>query len=335
MTAALPDRGLARQNRGAARRSAAPRRPQLSRPPGTLAIGLLNNMPDAAFLQTERQFRRLLGPDVALRLFALDRPDRGEAVRAELAERYQSHRALPTAGLDALVITGSEPVESRLQDEPFFAPLSEIVAWAEAHLVSTLFSCLAAHAAVLARDGLARRRLPRKCAGVFPCRGTGTAHPLLAGMPHTVFVPHSRWNDLTEADLVASGYTVLRRAPIGVDLFIREGQNLLVFLQGHPEYDADSLAREYRRDVGRYLAGTCADYPAMLENCFSSEGVARLEGFATAALARRSPSLSASFPPLAEILPPGAAWQADAALLFRNWLRYVALNRASALRSAP
>ena len=28
-----------------------------------------------------------------------------------------------------------------------------------------------------------------------------------------------------------------------------------VFLQGHPEYDANSLAREYRRDMDRYMRG--------------------------------------------------------------------------------
>ncbi len=59
------------------------------------------------------------------------------------------------------------------------------------------------------------------------------------------------------------GYLTLTRAPgAGVDMFVKEWLALQVFLQGHPEYDADTLAREYRRDVGRFLAGERADAPA-------------------------------------------------------------------------
>lgn len=310
------------------RRPSVLRLPRFGKTPARLQIGLLNNMPDSAFLQTEQQFRRLIGQDVSLKLFSLAGLPRGEAVTAELAARYETHHALPDAGLDALVITGSEPIAPRLQDEPFFGALGDVVAWAETNTISTLFSCLASHAAVLARDGIARRPLGGKCSGVFACSGTGREHSILGGLPDTVAVPHSRWNGLDEADLVAHGYTVLRRSSVGVDLFIHESASLLVFLQGHPEYDGDSLAREYRRDVGRFLDGSRADYPAMPENCFTPEGVARFESFAARASAMRDPALSADFPNLAEALPAQAPWQADAARLFQNWLGYIAHTRA-------
>ncbi len=75
-------------------------------------------------------------------------------------------------------------------------------------------------------------------------------------------MPHSRWNELDERHLSAHGYHVLRRSDeIGVDLFVKEEESLLVFPAGPPEYDADSLAREYRRDVGRFLDGLRHDYP--------------------------------------------------------------------------
>lgn len=322
--------GLARkQSHAVPRRPAALHLPQIGRPPAGLQIGLLNNMPDSAFLQTEQQFRRLIGPDVTLKLFSLEGLARGEAVQAELGARYQTHHALKTAGLDALVITGSEPIAPQLQDEPFFGPLSDVIAWAEANIASTLLSCLASHAAVLARSGITRRPLGRKCSGVFACSKTQPSHPLLAGLPETVPVPHSRWNGLAEAELCEAGYAVLRSSKVGVDLFIDDRKSLLVFLQGHPEYDADSLAREYRRDVGRFLDGTRVDYPAMPENCFSAEGAALLARFAGKASTCRDPALSAEFPKLDITLPAQASWQEDAAQLFRNWLRYVAQNRVT------
>jgi len=205
------DTGLARDPAAAAARA---RR---------LRVGLLNNMPDTALVQTERQFRRLLGGEAELSLFSLSSVPRGPLARAHLERFYAPHTDLPEAGLDALVITGSEPKAARLDWEPYYADFTTVVDWAAHGTVSTLFSCLAAHAAVLHLDGVERRRLPDKHSGVFACRAVA-AHPLLAGLPATAPVPHSRWNDLPEPDLLARGYEVLRRSDrVGVDLFLRDG----------------------------------------------------------------------------------------------------------------
>ncbi|GJE56801.1 MULTISPECIES: homoserine O-succinyltransferase MetA [Methylobacterium] len=304
----------------------APAMPARARVAPPLRIGLLNNMPDAAFVQTERQFRQLIGHEAVLAPFVFRDLPRGPLVRAHIDAHYAPHEALAAAGLDALVVTGCEPKADRLDDEPFFGPLGMVVDWAEVNTVSTLFSCLASHAAVLHLDGIRRRPLAAKHSGVFAC--SAVSHPLLAGMPETVAVPHSRWNDLSESDLVAHGYTVLRRsAEIGVDLFVRESGSLFVFLQGHPEYAPDSLAREYRRDVGRFLDGSRDTCPPLPENYFSPEAVVRLDAFAAEVQARREPALFTRFPSFAAAPPHAPAWQAPAAQLFRNWIAQVALRR--------
>jgi len=288
-----------------------------------LRVGLLNNMPDSALVQTERQFRRLIGLRAELRLFSLDTVPRGPLARAHLDRFYETQDALAGAGLDALVVTGAEPKAKRLADEPFFPALAAVVDWADASGVPTLFSCLAAHAAVLHLDGIERRPLPTKHSGIYACTAVAH-HPLLAGMPVSVPVPHSRWNDLPEQALTARGYRVLRRSEqVGVDLFIREHGASMVFLQGHPEYDGDTLAREYRRDIGRFLDGERDTPPALPENYYVDEAVLRLDAFAAVARAYRSPALHADFPTMAETLPRPAAWQEAAAGLFRNWLALV------------
>ncbi len=67
---------------------------------------------------------------------------------------------------------------------------------------------------------------------------------------------------MDEAELVAKGYVVLTRAgDAGVDIFAKDDDHLTLFFQGHPEYDGDTLAREYRRDVGRALSGATAPEP--------------------------------------------------------------------------
>ena len=67
-------------------------------------------------------------------------------------------------------------------------------------------------------------------------------------------IPHSRFNALAECDLEAKGYVTLTRSRYaGPDVFIKDEDLLEVFWQGHPEYDRDTLAREFRRDVLRYF----------------------------------------------------------------------------------
>ncbi len=79
-------------------------------------------------------------------------------------------------------------------------------------------------------------------------------------------------------------------------MFARHEPSFHLFLQGHPEYAADTLLREYRRDVGRYLRGERADYPAMPQGYFGGEAVDRIEAFRNRAKADRRGDLFAAFP---------------------------------------
>lgn len=294
---------------------------------GALRVGLLNNMPDSAFTQTERQFRRLIGPRAGVKLFAFDHIARGEQVTDEIRKNYQSHRMIATSGIDALVITGCEPRAARLDQEPYFEAFAEIVDWARSGTVSTLFSCLAAHAAVLHLDGIERRPLGGKLSGVFDVHAT-RQHGVLSGMADTVPVPHSRFNGLNEAELDQGGYSVIRRSDtVGADLFVRDDDSLFVFLQGHPEYSADSLAREYRRDVGRYLDATRPDYPALPANYYPAQTQAVFSAFQDRALQLRDAQLFTAFPSFAEAPVPTPVWDAPAQAMFRNWLSMVARRR--------
>jgi len=293
-----------------------------------LTIGLVNNMPDAALEQTERQFRALLAAAagaVPLRLALFTLPDvpRDEVARARLAG-YAPFGTITTAGLDALVVTGTEPRAADLRDEPYWDTLTGLLDWAEASGVPTVLSCLAAHAAVLHADGIARVRLPEKRFGVF-AHETVQRHPLTCGLAAGFAAPHSRWNEVSEAALAACGWQVLTRsAEAGPDLFVRQRRSLTVCFQGHPEYEPDTLLREYKRDVRRFLAGTRADYPPLPRGAVAPDAWPALAAFRDRAQASRDAALMAAFPPLAS--PPwhGAApWRAAAATVWGNVLAWV------------
>ncbi len=297
-----------------------------------LDIGFVNNMPDAAVAATERQFARLVEEasdefDVRLRLFSLETLPRGQETKRAMAADYRAAHALKTQPQDALIVTGAEPRASELPQEPYWRELAFVLDWADAQTISTLLSCLAAHAAVLHRDGIVRRRLPTKRSGVYSVQVVAP-HELLAGFDAPFATPHSRHNDLDEADLVAKGYAILARSPeSGVDLFIKQANSLLVFLQGHPEYDADTLAREYRRDMLRFLRGEAPTMPRPPEHYFPAPIAAALADFTTKAASTPSRGLAEAFP-AAALAIDAAPWRAGAVRLFGNWLATIARRKA-------
>ena len=80
-------------------------------------------------------------------------------------------------------------------------------------------------------------------------------------------------------------------------------RSLFVFFQGHPEYDTDTLAREYRRDVGRFLRGERDNFPATPRGYFNDRATAAAEDFRVRALRGRHAGLIGEFPMSA--LEPG------------------------------
>jgi homoserine O-succinyltransferase len=296
-----------------------------------ILIGFVNNMPDAAVGATEQQFARLLEDasgdyDVQLNLFTLETMPREPSAREAIDVSYRAARELRVASPDAVLITGAEPRAPNLRDEPYWRELAGLMDWAEARALSTLFSCLAGHAAVLHRDGIARRRAPAKISGLFQA-DVVAAHELVEGLADQIVTPHSRHNGLVESELAAAGYSVLTRSrEAGVDIFVKETHSLQVFLHGHPEYDGDTLAREFRRDALRFLKGESAVKPNAPRHYFPAPIATRLDEWFT----RGDADSAATFP--REALQSGSAlWRATGTRLIDNWLGAVARRKAARL----
>ncbi|HJU18773.1 MAG TPA: homoserine O-succinyltransferase [Stellaceae bacterium] len=320
------------------------RRERATRDDRRVVIGLVNNMSDRGLYATERQFRRLLSgvsgsPSVHLRMFTFSEIARARDAQLHIAAHYDPIDALWTSDLDGLIVSGAEPQAAALAQEPYWPTLTKLVDWAEARTVSTVWSCLAAHAAVYHLSGIARRALPDKLSGLFECAGLGP-HPLLEGLPSQWRVPHSRCNELAEDQLVLRGYHVLTRSHLaGADTFVRHGKALHVFLQGHAEYDWGTLSREYRRDVRRFLAGERPCYPEMPQNYFAANIADDLRAFRRRALKHRHVALLTEFPTAAIVERSYAPWADVAARFYANWLSYIARRKQASpmatLASAP
>lgn len=298
-----------------------------------IRIALVINMPDAAQEDTENQFLGLLTSATATPLdvefYSLPEIRREERAREHMRGLYSNFGDLFSGRFDGLIITGTEPRQSDLRREAYWDSLVALFDWAEKHTRSAILSCLAAHANVLHKSGIERRALQEKRLGVFE-EARVSDHALLAHAPDVMRIPHSRWNELREEDLVSAGYTVLTRsAKAGVGLFARqEGASLVIHSQGHPEYGTDTLLKEYRRDIKRFLRNEREDYPSAPQEYFASPALKLLSGFEERATARRDEGTLAFFPDqqIVETLRNG--WHTAGTAIYRNWLQYLASSKS-------
>jgi homoserine O-succinyltransferase len=306
---------------------------QSSRDEGaSIVIALVNNMPDAALRTTERQFHELLSSAsdnlaVCLKLFSLPDLPRGEVGRSLISQSYEDISRLWTSRLDGLIVTGTEPRAAALVDEPYWPTLAKLIDWAEDHTLSAIWSCLAAHAAVLHLDGIRRRRLHGKLFGTFDCTKVED-HTIMCRAPSRWRVPHSRYNEVPEDALVSNGYSILSRSPeAGVDIFVKQRKSLFIFLQGHPEYDPGALLREYRRDSARFLSGERGNYPEMPRSYLDDETITILAAYREQALSNPGRDLVSSFPAVAKAGLPHD-WRGIATQLYTNWFSYLVEQKA-------
>ena len=294
-----------------------------------ITIGLVNNMSDEALKITERQFGSLVSEaagdvDVSFRVFALKSTPRSPRALDYINARYEPISAAMDGDLDGLIITGAQPQADRLSDEPYWEELADLIEWAKVHTTSTILSCLAAHAGVFYLDGVERRRLPEKCTGVF-ASAAETTHRLVGRQGRVTLIPHSRYNGLLRSELEQAGYSILTSSRgCGVDSFVKSFGSQFVFLQGHPEYDANSLAREYRRDVDRYLRGETGSKPARPKGYFGAEAEAKLDAMERGSREDRRRMQIEDISIVDAMAPTEPAWREAAIAFYCGWLEMIA-----------
>jgi homoserine O-succinyltransferase len=292
-----------------------------------LHIGLLNIMPDAALEATERQFFRLVGAcnqiaQFHVHPFTIDGLPRSPAAAAHIHTYYETFQQLQQDGLDALIISGANVTHAHLQDEAFWQPLTEVFSWAKANVTSILCSCLATHALIQSCYGLERTRLPSKRWGVFSHKVLDRTHPLIAEINTRFDVPHSRYNEIFQADMVSRGIKVLVASKeAGVHLAVSPDGFRIVFFQGHPEYDEISLLKEYKREVYRFYQGERDDYPPYPEHYFDVEAKQLLAEYREQV--KTAKHFDAPLPVMPEhliIQRLDNTWRDSAKAVFNNWL---------------
>ena len=191
---------------------------------------------------------------------------------------------------DGMIITGA-PVENlEFEDVDYWPELCRIMEWSRSHVHSTFHICWGAQAGLYYHYGIDKRSLPKKLFGIYEHEIARKRSPLFRGFDDTFFAPHSRYTEVALEDILAKPELELLATSKEAGVFgVKSADNRRFFIFGHPEYDPDTLALEYFRDVNK---GLDIDVPANY------------------------------FPDNDPTKPPVVRWRSAAQLLYTNWLNY-------------
>ena len=256
-----------------------------------LRIAILNLMPTKE--KTEIQLLRLIGNtplQVEITLLHTSSYQSQNTDEAYLQTFYRTLSDVEEEFFDGLIITGAPVEQMDFQEVAYWDELKNIMDWANIHAFSTLYICWAAQAGLYYHYGIEKHPLPEKLFGVFDAQLTDRRDMLLRGFDDTFRIPMSRHTAVDMNSLrKANDLLILAESPeIGLAL-ARSRDGRRIFATGHSEYDRDTLAREYFRDLNKGLS------IQMPQNYFPEN----------------NPQL-----------PPFLSWHSHANLLFLNWLNY-------------
>ncbi len=226
-----------------------------------LKIAILNLMPTK--IETETQLLRLLGNSplqVDVELLHTATHISKNTSSYHLNTFYKTFSDVKEEKFDGLIITGAPVEQLPFEEVDYWDEMCQIMEWSKDHVYSVLHICWGAQAGLYYHYGIPKYPLPEKLSGIYNHTVLNPYHPLMLAV-----------SDLAGLHIVAS----------------QDGRQ--IFVTGHAEYDRDTLAKEYFRDVNKGL------HPKVPYHYFPDDD---------------------------DTKTPPFTWRSNAHLLVANWLNY-------------
>lgn len=220
-----------------------------------LRIVLLNLMPKK--IETETQLLRMLSNtplQMEVELLQVTSHKSKNTPQEHLLKFYKTFEEIREEKFDGMIITGAPVEQMPFEAVDYWQELCQMMEWTKTHVFSTLYICWGAQAGLYYHYRIPKYDLSQKMFGVFEHRPLCTTHELLRGFGDRFPVPHSRHTEVRAQDIerVDSLQLLAVSEESGVHLAgSRDGRQF--FVTGHWEYDRDTLANEYRRDLAKNL----------------------------------------------------------------------------------
>ncbi len=258
-----------------------------------LEIAVLNLMPTK--VETETQLLRVLGNtplQINVQFINTKTHVSKNTSKSHIETFYKTFDDIKDSKFDGLIITGAPVEKMEFEDVDYWEELCRIMEWSKQNVTSTFHICWGAQAALYYHYGVPKIPMDEKVFGVF--KHTVNADKkhkiLLRGFDDTFYAPHSRHTGVRKEDIekVPALEILAESSEAGVYI-ITDKDERRFFITGHSEYDADTLQKEYMRDVDR---GINIKVPI---NYFPDDDPGK---------------------------DPIVKWRAHANLLYSNWLNY-------------
>lgn len=256
-----------------------------------LNVLILNLMPTK--IVTETQILRKLSNtplQVEVELLRTSSYQSQHTDEDHLESFYTTFDQVKNRNFDGMIITGA-PVENLdFTQVDYWEELSAIMSWTKIHVHSTLHICWGAQAGLYFHYGVEKHTLSEKLFGVFDHRVLKPSSPLFRGFDDVFQAPHSRYTEVYESDIRAIPELELLAVSGDAGVYaVKSVDSRQFFIMGHPEYDQDTLSREYFRDRDK---GLDIHVPY---HYFPNDDPSR---------------------------PPIVRWRSAGQLLYTNWLNY-------------
>lgn len=260
-----------------------------------LDLLFLNLMPKK--ITTEIQYLRKLSSSpiqINIDLLRVDHHISRHTSQKHLDTFYKDFDYVRNRYYDGMIITGAPLDQMDFSDVSYWDKLQDILKWSNNHVVSTLFSCWGVAAALKYFYNIPLINREHKLSGVFWHRTTQLVNPLTRGFDDAFLAPQSRYIDFpTSIILDNTDLTILADSEIAGVYLAASADYKQVYISGHPEYDVNTLAEEYRRDIN------AGKNPTIPENYFPNND---------------------------PTLPPRCTWRGHASLFFVNWINTLYQN---------
>ena len=216
-----------------------------------LRIAVLNLMPLKE--KTETQIARVLGAtplQIEMHLLALTTHKPKTVDERHMIAFYQPWTQVTDEKFDGLIVTGAPIEQMPFEDVDYWDELCQIFDWSRGNVHALFNLCWGAQAALYHFYRIPKYPLAHKAFGVFDHQVLNTASVLCRGLNDTLQIPVSRHTENHAADLRPHPNLeiLMEGAETGIALVHDHALNH-VHMFNHLEYDSDTLAAEYRRDV--------------------------------------------------------------------------------------
>jgi homoserine O-succinyltransferase len=203
---------------------------------------------------------------------------------------YRSYDEIKANRYDGMIITGAPVEKLEFEAVDYWPELCEIMEWTKSNVHCTLHICWGAQAGLYYHYGIPKYDLEKKLSGVFRHTMEKPNSPFFRGFNDVFYAPHSRYTEVRAEDILSNPKLELLSVSQEAGVYaVKSENNRRVFVTGHPEYDPDTLAKEYFRDVDKGI------HPEVPVNYFKNND------------------------PKEE---PVVRWRSHAQLLYNNWLNY-------------